>query len=46
MGTYASSFNPTPEQSTNNLNPNQGQWITGHADQTGCKFILSCKLLN
>ena len=38
MGTHISIFKETEEQSKSKLNTSQSDWITGHADLSGCKF--------
>lgn len=36
MGVYRSIFETTAEDRKTKLSPNKGDWITGHADLTGC----------
>ena len=36
MGAYRSVFEKNEEEKKINLSPSKGDWITGHADLTGC----------
>jgi hypothetical protein len=40
MGIYSSSFAKNKEEAKIVLLPNQGDFITGHADLTGCKILI------
>ena len=42
MGTYQSLFAKNEEQSKIILVPNKGDFITGHADLTGCNYYITC----
>jgi hypothetical protein len=39
MGAYQGLFEKTEDQAKINLNPSKADWITGHADLTGCKKL-------
>jgi len=39
MGSYASQFAKNQQESKIILTPNQGDFITGHADLTGCNLF-------
>lgn len=38
MGAYNSIFEPEPQDKKIKLSPKRGDWITSHADLTGCIF--------
>ena len=41
MGTHISLFKETEEQSKSKLDTSQSDWITSHADLSGCRFFLN-----